>query len=50
MAAKTKVGAGALGGILFALLVAVAFKVAVDELSFIAEHGIDNWRRHRFGQ
>jgi predicted butyrate kinase (DUF1464 family) len=49
MAANGKANAGAVGGIVIALALAVAFKVAVDELSIIAEHGIDHWRRLRFG-
>ncbi len=26
-----------------------AVKVLSDEIAIIAEHGFDNWRRHRFG-
>ena len=51
MARPTRVGAGDdwLGKLIVGILGAVAVKVVVDELSLIAEHGIDNWRRHRFG-
>ena len=31
------------------ILGAIAFKIVVDEGAIIAEHGFDNWRRHRFG-
>ena len=36
--------------VLVALFAAVALKVAVDELSSIAEHGLDNWWRNRSGR
>jgi len=52
MAAKgIKAGSGDIGPehVLFAIVAAVLFKVAVDELALMAEHGFDNWRRHRLG-
>jgi hypothetical protein len=51
LAAKTRTGNGDFGFGHFLLLVlsAIAFKVAVDEGSMIAELGFENWRRHRFG-
>jgi len=51
MASKIRVGSGGFGfeHFLLLLLGAIAFKVAVDEGSLIAEHGFDTWRRRRFG-
>lgn len=51
MAPKTRPGNVDFGFRHFLLLVlsAIAFKVAVDEGSMIAEHGFESWRRHRFG-
>jgi hypothetical protein len=51
MAAKTRNGSGdfGFGHLLLLLFGAIAFKVAVDESSLIAEHGFENWRRHRLG-
>jgi len=51
MAAKKAASSGdfGFGHFLLLLLGAIAFKVAVDEGSLIAEHGFDNWRRHRLG-
>lgn len=49
MAGRTRVGSGDFGHWLWLVFGAIAFSVAVHEGSIIAEHGIDNWRRRRFG-
>lgn len=47
--ARTRVGSGDFGHWLWLVLGAILFSVAVHEGADIAEHGIDNWRRRRFG-
>ena len=51
MPARTKIGGSGFGWehIVYLILAGAAIKFAVDEISFIAERGFDDWRRRRFG-